>query len=270
MTPPCHRPGVGRAPRLAGAGLALRPRRRASTSLAPGKNYLVLRWAQAVTLAIAILGLNIVTGYSGQISIGHSAFFGIGAYTTMILVADHGWPFLATLPVAGAIGFAIGFVIGIPALRIRGLYLSLVTLGIALGLPRDRQEDWRARPAAATASPSPSARSTCREASAGTRRPGSPDTSTNNAWILVTVFVIAIVMFILASNLVRSRVGRGLVAMRDNEIGAAVSRVSTAARVQGAGLRVERARDRRRRRLLRARRHAPSLPTASACSARSS
>ena len=69
---------------------------------------------RAVTLAIAILGLNIVTGYSGQISIGHSAFFGIGAYTTMILVADHGWPFLATLPVAGALGFVVGLVIGLP------------------------------------------------------------------------------------------------------------------------------------------------------------
>ena len=88
-----------------------------------------------VTLAIAILGLNIVTGYSGQISVGHSAFFGIGAYTTMILVADHGWPFLATLPVAGAFGFPVGFVLGIPALRIRGLYLALITLGLALAFP---------------------------------------------------------------------------------------------------------------------------------------
>ena len=103
--------------------------------LGPGKDYLVLRWAQAVTLAIAILGLNLVTGYSGQVSLGHSAFFGIGAYTTMILVADHGWPFLATLPVAGAIGFAIGALVGLPALRIRDLYLTLVTLGIALAFP---------------------------------------------------------------------------------------------------------------------------------------
>ena len=88
-----------------------------------------------MTIAIAIQGLNIVTGYSGQISVGHSAFFGIGAYTTMILVADYGWPFLATLPVAGALGFAVGFVIGIPALRIRGLYLALITLGLALAFP---------------------------------------------------------------------------------------------------------------------------------------
>ena len=118
--------------------------------LGPGKDYLVLRWAQAVTLAIAILGLNLVTGYSGQVSLGHSAFFGIGAYTTMILVADHGWPFLATLPVAGAIGFAVGVLVGLPALRIRDLYLTLGDVGHRARLPVDRQEDgepdrWRQR-----------------------------------------------------------------------------------------------------------------------------
>ena len=121
------------------------------------ENFSAIRWAVAITLAIAILGLNIVTGYSGQISIGHSAFFGIGAYTTMILIADHGWPFLATLPVAGALGFLVGAVIGIPALRIRGLYLSLITLGLALAFPAIVKSDnffgvdFASSPAAATA-----------------------------------------------------------------------------------------------------------------------
>jgi hypothetical protein len=74
--------------------------------LGRGKDYLVLRWAQAVTLGIAILGLNLVTGYSGQVSLGHSAFFGIGAYDDdprrrpRVALPRH-------LPVAGAIGFAI-------------------------------------------------------------------------------------------------------------------------------------------------------------------
>ena len=103
------------------------------TGVAP--NFSALRWAVGLTLAIAIQGLNIVTGFSGQISVGHSAFFGIGAYTTMILVADHGWPWLATLPVGGAVGFIVGFVLGIPALKIRGLYLALITLGLALAFP---------------------------------------------------------------------------------------------------------------------------------------
>ena len=125
----------GRPPRPAVARRARPGRVLPLSSSTWSPNFSALRWAIAVTLAIAILGLNIVTGYSGQISVGHSAFFGIGAYTTMILVADHGWPFLATLPVAGALGFAVGFVLGIPALRIRGLYLALITLGLALAFP---------------------------------------------------------------------------------------------------------------------------------------
>src|SRR4051794_33413926 len=99
------------------------------------ENFSASRWAVALTLAVAILGLNIVTGYSGQISIGHSAFFGIGAYTTMILIADHGWPFLATLPVAGAVGFARGAGVGGAALRLCGLFFFFVTPRPAFGVP---------------------------------------------------------------------------------------------------------------------------------------
>jgi branched-chain amino acid transport system permease protein len=194
-------------------------------------NFLAIRWAQGVTLAVAILGLNIVTGYSGQISIGHSFFFGVGAYTTMILIADHGWPFLATLPVAGALNFVVGFVIGLPALRIRGLYLSLVTLGLALAFPALAKSDsfFGIDFAALTGG------------SNGKTMTGGDVTSTEgfrwdppswvpggwgtNDWIFATVFVVALMLFVLTANLMRSRVGRGLVAMRDNETGAAVSGV---------------------------------------------
>ena len=61
-----------------------------------------------ITYAIAALGLNLLTGYNGQISIGHGAFFGVGAYTTAILVADHGWPHLATVAVAAVLAFVLG------------------------------------------------------------------------------------------------------------------------------------------------------------------
>ncbi|MEP7201175.1 MAG: branched-chain amino acid ABC transporter permease [Ilumatobacteraceae bacterium] len=195
------------------------------------ENFSALRWAIAVTLSIGILGLNIVTGYSGQISIGHSAFFGIGAYTTMILIADHGWPFLATLPVAGALGFLVGAVIGIPALRIRGLYLSLITLGLALAFPAIVKSDdfFGVNVASLTGG------SNGKVISSGdvTTTKGFhwnppswvPDDWTANDWVFTTVVVIAIILFALTSNLIRSGVGRGLVAMRDNETGAAVSGV---------------------------------------------
>jgi branched-chain amino acid transport system permease protein len=194
-------------------------------------NFSALRWAIAATLAIAILGLNIVTGYSGQISVGHSAFFGIGAYTTMILVADHGWPFLATLPVAGALGFAVGFVLGIPALRIRGLYLALITLGLALAFPAIMKSDnffgldFASLTGGSNGMSITGGDVTSVEGFSWAPPSWAPDSWSTNDWIFTTVFLIAIVLFALTSNLIRSRVGRGLVAMRDNETGAAVSGV---------------------------------------------
>ncbi len=195
------------------------------------ENFSAIKWAVAVTLAVAILGLNIVTGYSGQISIGHSAFFGIGAYTTMILIADHGWPFLATLPVAGALGFLVGALIGIPALRIRGLYLSLITLGLALAFPSIVKSDNFFGIDFAKVTGGSSGKVISSGDVTATRgfhwNPPSwgPSGWTTNDWVFTTVFVIAIVLFVLTSNLIRSSVGRGLIAMRDNETGAAVSGV---------------------------------------------
>jgi len=195
------------------------------------ENFSASRWAIALTLTVAILGLNIVTGYSGQISIGHSAFFGIGAYTTMILIADHGWPFLATLPVAGALGFAVGAVIGIPALRIRGLYLSLITLGLALAFPAIVKSDnffgidFASITGGSNGKVISNGDVTKTEGFHWNPPSWAPHGWTTNDWTFATVFVIALLMFVMTSNLVRSSVGRGLIAMRDNETGAAVSGV---------------------------------------------
>lgn len=194
-------------------------------------DFSAIRWAVAVTLAVGILGLNIVTGYSGQISIGHSAFFGIGAYTTMILIADHGWPFIATLPVAGALGFAVGAVIGIPALRIRGLYLSLITLGLALAFPSIVKSDnffgidFASITGGSNGKVISSGDVTSKQGFHWSPPSWVPKGWTTNDWVFTTVFVIALILFVLTSNLMRSSVGRGLIAMRDNETGAAVSGV---------------------------------------------
>jgi branched-chain amino acid transport system permease protein len=198
------------------------------------ENFSANRWAVAITLAIGILGLNIVTGYSGQISIGHSAFFGIGAYTTMILVADHGWPFLATLPVAGAIGFVVGAVIGFPALRIRGLYLSLITLGLALAFPAVAKSDnffgvdFASLTGGSNGKVITSGDVTATRGFHWSAPSWAPDSWTTNDWVFTTVLLIAIVLFVLTSNLIRSSIGRGLIAMRDNETAAAVSGVHPA------------------------------------------
>jgi branched-chain amino acid transport system permease protein len=89
----------------------------------------------ALLYASAIAGLNLATGYTGQLSIGHSAFFGLGAYTTGILVASHNWNPLVTLIPAAALGFATGLLVGLPSLRIRGINLALVTLALAVAFP---------------------------------------------------------------------------------------------------------------------------------------
>ena len=85
---------------------------------------------------IAILGLNIVTGYTGQISLGHGAFMAVGGYTTAILVSDHGVRDLWTIPLAGLVAAVAGVLVGITALRLTGLYVALVTFGLAVAMPQ--------------------------------------------------------------------------------------------------------------------------------------
>ena len=91
---------------------------------------------QVLIYAIALLGLNILTGFNGQISLGHGAFFAIGAYTTAILLDKTGIPYWATVPIAGAICLGAGFLFGLPALRLEGLYLALATFALAVATPQ--------------------------------------------------------------------------------------------------------------------------------------
>jgi branched-chain amino acid transport system permease protein len=94
-----------------------------------------IKGAQMGVYFIAILGLNIVTGYTGQISLGHSAFMAVGGYTTAILVTEHGVRDLWTIPIAGLVAGVAGFLVGLPALRLTGLYLALATFGLAVAMP---------------------------------------------------------------------------------------------------------------------------------------
>jgi branched-chain amino acid transport system permease protein len=98
-------------------------------------DFRVTQLGQAVAYAVALLGLNVVTGMSRQISLGHGAMFGIGAYSTAILVSDHGWSFFAALLMSALIGVVVGLVIGLPALRLKGLYLAIVTIAVGTAFP---------------------------------------------------------------------------------------------------------------------------------------
>jgi branched-chain amino acid transport system permease protein len=92
-------------------------------------------FARAGCFFIAIVGLNVLTGYSGQISLGHGALMAVGAYTTAILTADHGFRDLWTIPLAGLVTMAAGFLLGLPAVRLSGLYLALATFAVAVAMP---------------------------------------------------------------------------------------------------------------------------------------
>src|SRR4029079_14257072 len=100
------------------------------------KNFYIFQSTLARILAIAILGLSLLTGFNGQFSLGHSAFYAIGAYTTAILMENADVPYYLTIPVAGIVCFVFGFLFGLPALRLEGIYLALATFALATAMPQ--------------------------------------------------------------------------------------------------------------------------------------
>src|ERR1700691_5137360 len=98
--------------------------------------YHIYQGSQVLILAIALLGLNLLTGFNGQISLGHGAFFAIGSYGAAILMTEVGLPFWAAIPLASVVCFIAGFLFGFPALRFGGLYLALATFALAVATPQ--------------------------------------------------------------------------------------------------------------------------------------
>lgn len=170
-------------------------------------------------IAIAVTGLNLLVGFTGQISIGHSAFFGIGAYTTAILVDTYEWsPGWTFLP-AVAVCFVVGVVVGVPALRLKGLYLALVTLALGVAFPNLLN-----RYTSITGGPL-GIKSVRYLPPDWTPFDGRKDTA---KWLFWLSLVLLIVVALVTSNLLRSRIGRAMVAVRDNETAAAVMGVNLA------------------------------------------
>jgi branched-chain amino acid transport system permease protein len=170
-------------------------------------NFRVFQFTQVLIYAIALLGLNMLTGYNGQISIGHGAFYAIGAYTTAIMIDQwnigYGW----TIPVAGVLCLVVGFLFGRPALRLEGLYLALATLALALSVPQILKyfEHWTGGSQGIVLSkPKPP-----------WGLPLNPD-----QWLYFLTLAVTAALFVLAQNLLKGRIGRAVVATRDNHIAA--------------------------------------------------
>ena len=185
----------------------------------------ILLVAEAFSLIIAAMAVNLVFGFTGQISIGHSAFFAIGGYTTAILVKDHGWDPDYTFYVAPIIAFVIGCLVGLPALRLKGVYLALVTLSLAVLFPQLAKWpklEWLTNGAAGIDSVRYDKIPTWPIIGELKGRAGRAEF---NYWL---GFVTLVVVYLVCRGIVKSRVGRSLVAIRDNETAAAVMGVNLA------------------------------------------
>lgn len=180
-------------------------------------DYRVFQFTMVLVYAIAILGLNILTGFNGQISLGHGAFYAIGAYTASILMDKMGVPYWATVPLAGVVCLGAGFLFGLPALRLEGHYLALATFALAVAVPQILKhkglEAWTGGVQGIV-----------------TMKPDAPWglPLSSDRWLYFFSLVIMLLMFWLARNLLRGRVGRALVAIRDHPIAASAMGVNTA------------------------------------------
>ena len=169
---------------------------------------------------IAILGLDVLTGHSGQISLGHGAFMAVGAYTTAILMANHGVRDLWTIPIAAGVAGVIGLLAGVPALRLSGLYLALATFGIAVVLPTvlKKFDHFTGGSTGITLFGKPA------QTGHGVGIWGL----SNNQWLYALTWTVGGVVFLIAWWLLDSRFGRSLRAIRDSELAAAASGVNRA------------------------------------------
>jgi branched-chain amino acid transport system permease protein len=180
-------------------------------------NYRTFQLTLVMIYAIALLGLNILTGYNGQISLGHGAFYAIGAYSAAVLMDKFGVPYWLTIPAAGAVCLLAGFLFGLPALRLEGLYLALATFALGVTMPQllkyHHLEKWTGGVQGIVIP-----------------KPEAPFGIPLNAdqWLYFFTLAVTIVMFVLAWNLLRGRVGRALVAIRDHHIAAEAMGVNNA------------------------------------------
>ncbi len=181
-------------------------------------SYRVFQFNLVLVYAIVLLGLNILTGYNGQISLGHGAFYAIGAYVAAVMMDKWGVPYWATVPAAGLVCFIAGFLFGFPALRLRGHYLALATFALGISMPQILKykglEQW----------------------TGGVQgivilKPHAPFglNISQDQWLYLFTLLIALFMFWLAWNILRGRIGRAMVAIRDHPIAAEAMGINVAA-----------------------------------------
>src|SRR5215813_936032 len=166
--------------------------------------------------AIAVLGLNLLTGFNGQFSLGHGAFYAVGAYTAAILMDQADFPYWATLPAAAIVCFIVGYLFGLPALRLEGHFLALATFALALAVPQILKYKW------------------LEGLTGGVQgivlsKPEVPFglPLTEDQWLYYYVLIVMVVLYWAANNLLHSRSGRAMMAIRDYTIAASTMGIDT-------------------------------------------
>ena len=190
------------------------------------KNFVIFQLTMLLVYGLAVLALNILTGGSGQFSLGQSAFYAVGAYTSAILMEHGGMNYALTLPIAGFVCFLFGFLFGQPALRLSGVYLALATFALATAMPQILKlgyfEYWTGGVQGLVVT-----------------KPDAPDVvqgvlrwfhlkMSQDMWFYYFTLAITVAIYILSVNLLRSRSGRAFMAIRDNEIAASAMGVNVA------------------------------------------
>jgi branched-chain amino acid transport system permease protein len=180
-------------------------------------NYRLFLVSTMIIAAIAVLGLNLLTGFNGQISLGHGAFYAVGAYTAAILMDKLNVPYYATLPIAAVVCFVVGYLFGQPALKLEGHYLALATFALALAVPQILKYKW------------------LEDLTGGVQgivlsKPEVPfDIPLNeDQWLYYYCLVTMVVLYWAANNMLKSRSGRAMMAIRDYHIAADTMGINTA------------------------------------------
>jgi branched-chain amino acid transport system permease protein len=166
---------------------------------------------------IAVLGLNLLTGFNGQISLGHGAFYAVGAYTAAILMDHLDMPYWLTLPCAAIVCFIVGYLFGLPALKLEGHYLALATFALALAVPQILKYKWL-------------------EGLTGgvqgivLNKPEVPFglPLTEDQWLYYYILIVMVLLYWAAANMLNSRSGRAMMAIRDYTIAASTMGIDTA------------------------------------------
>jgi branched-chain amino acid transport system permease protein len=173
------------------------------------KNFIIFQLTMLLIYGLAVLALNILTGGSGQFSLGQSAFYAVGAYTSAVLMEHYNINYALTLPVAGVVCFVAGFLFGQPALRLSGVYLALATFALATAMPQLLKlgffEPWTGGVQGLVVT-----------------KPDAPFGLPigQDAWLYYFTLAITVAIYVFSINLLRSRSGRAFMAIRDNEIAA--------------------------------------------------